>query len=219
LEAFEQRKFFGSWRKPNSEKEKEKVLLAEKAVSRLETRVLEDCPVGYPRTAAFLSSQPNLSTYRAFNYLHSRTLLHKQRALEILEQELDDLDEMDACNETGKRKLKDCDYDKKISYKKSGRCREDVFNDVHKALIEYDELMLKAKEILALPKPSKRDYRNVRAFFYNTKPLVEGQSIFIERKEDVISLRTGREWTNFDSFVESSLKKFDVFDWNKVSYL
>lgn len=58
---------------------------------------------GYPRQAAFQSSEPSFSIYRGFNYLHSRVILELQDELRCLEGKLADLDTMDFANGDRKR--------------------------------------------------------------------------------------------------------------------
>lgn len=58
-------------------------------------------------------------------------------------------------------------------------------------------------------RPSKRDYRNFRTWFWNEAPLAsEREEEFIKRKEDLISLRNGREWGGFDGFIEDVIRTF-----------
>lgn len=61
----------------------------------------------------------------------------------------------------------------------------------------------------SLQRPSERDYRSVLNWFADKKPLVDRERQFIRRKEDIITLRTGRECAAFDSFVERSLSRVD----------
>ena len=49
----------------------------------------------------------------------------------------------------------------------------------------------------------------MRTWFYNEKPLIEAEQEFIKRKEDIITLRLGREWAGFDGLIESMLRKLD----------
>jgi hypothetical protein len=80
----------------------------------------------------------------------------------------------------------------------------------HMTVINFtaDEILLKARELNAFQRPSKRDYHSFRTWFWNVKPLsYELEEQFIKRKEDLISLRHGREWSSFDGFIESCLQK------------
>lgn len=74
-----------------------------------------------------------------------------------------------------------------------------------------DEVLLKTKEMAALQRPSSRDYNSVRDWFYDFKPLVENEQSFIRRKEDIVTLRKGRECAGFDSFIERVLSRTDRF--------
>jgi hypothetical protein len=40
------------------------------------------------------------------------------------------------------------------------------------------------------------------------KPLTCAEEKFIKRKEDLISLRQGREWSGFDALIETCIRKF-----------
>lgn len=71
-----------------------------------------------------------------------------------------------------------------------------------------DELLVKARELNAFQRPSRRDYRSFRTWFWNVKPLnYEPEEEFIRRKEDLVSLRHGREWSGFDGFIETCIRK------------
>ena len=56
---------------------------------------VQDCPHGYPLTAAFLDSDDNFMIYRRFGYLQARLLLEKQEQLRRLEWDLEFMDEKD----------------------------------------------------------------------------------------------------------------------------
>ena len=70
-----------------------------------------------------------------------------------------------------------------------------------------DEIVMKARELNVFQRPSNRDYWNFRTWFWNEKPVVEQESEFIKRKEDLITLRHGREWAGFDGLVEDLIRK------------
>lgn len=71
-----------------------------------------------------------------------------------------------------------------------------------------DELLVKARDLNAFQRPSNRDYRSFRTWFWNKKPLnYEPEEEFIKRREDLVSLRHGREWSSFDGIVESCIRK------------
>lgn len=171
---------------------------------------VEECPEGYPRLAAFLSSESSFSLYRSFSYAHSRVLLDLQAQVVQLERELEQLDLFDSQNsDTVKRRLGSKAQDDRRPRDDGERPRAEVLRELRERLSEYDELLVKARELQSFQRPSARDYRSVRTWFYNMEPLVEKESQFIYRKEDVISLRSGREWSTFDGWIESTLRRFD----------
>jgi hypothetical protein len=59
------------------------------------TQLVNGCPQGYPRLAAFLDSDENFMLYRRFGFLQARMLLHKQDELRELEYHLDYQDKAD----------------------------------------------------------------------------------------------------------------------------
>jgi len=187
---------------------RQKTLVAEE-IAETDTRKLEKCPNGYPRLASFLSSESNFSLYRSFSYLHSRILLELQDEIVALERELDELDSIDDENESGKKRLCNRQFDKRRSRGDDCRPRQEILAELRLKLLEYDELLIKARDLQGFQKPSQRDYKSVRTWFWNLKPLVEKEAHFIKQKEDIVTLRSGREWSDFDGMVESTLRRFD----------
>ena len=72
-------------------------------------------------------------------------------------------------------------------------------------------MLLKAKEVAGMQRPSKRDWRSVKNWIQGRNPLVETEQKFILRKEDLVTLRSGREGAGFDSVVERMLSRTDNF--------
>lgn len=72
-------------------------------------------------------------------------------------------------------------------------------------------MLLKAKDVAAMQRPSKRDWRSVKNWITNQKPLVAREQKFILRKEDLVTLRCGREGAGFESLVEQMLARTDKF--------
>jgi hypothetical protein len=61
-------------------------------------------------------------------------------------------------------------------------------------------MLFKAREIAGFRKPSRGDYKSVKQWFFNKRPLLEaaGEAEFVTWKEDMVSLYQGREWAVFD---------------------
>ncbi len=69
------------------------------------------------------------------------------------------------------------------------------------------ELLLKAQQLKALERPSNRDYQSVLSFMeYSGGQLFEEDMEFIYEKEDLVTLRPGREYAWLDGLLERTLK-------------
>jgi hypothetical protein len=75
-----------------------------------------------------------------------------------------------------------------------------------------DDLLFKARDIAALRKPSHGDYKSVKQWFFDNKPLVEAgkEGEFITWKEDIVSLHQGREWAAFDGILIVLLRWLNI---------
>lgn len=187
---------------------------------------MQDYPKGYPLQAAFQASESSWSIYRGFNYLHARVILDLQDEIRCLEEDLEEFDlESQGTSRLTSRK-DDLEYASSIGEEPSAR--EQLIEKIRQKLVNYgqfhisrqvfslwsltlfaiDELLIKARELNAFQRPSNRDYRSFRTWFWNIKPLsYEREEQFIKRREDLISLRHGREWSGFDGLIESCVRK------------
>ncbi|KAH7073368.1 hypothetical protein FB567DRAFT_454189 [Paraphoma chrysanthemicola] len=175
-------------------------------------RKLEQCPKGYPRLAAFNASEQNFMLYRGFSCVHARLLLNLQACIQTLETELDSMDRIHDSFEEGKLRLASWDNDItacKQEKLEGERTRDDILEDLRVKVCQYDELLVKARELVSFQRPTTRDYRSVRGWFNNIAPLVDEEQEYILWKEDIVTLRHGREWASFDGLVESLLHKLD----------
>lgn len=178
-------------------------------VTEISTRQLDNTPNGFPRLAAFQSSESNFSLYRSFTYLHSRVLLDLQDDIAGLERELDEIDWDDFDEDPNRLRSRDFD---KASDENDGRNRKVILKEIRAKLVEYDELLIKARELDGFQKPSDRNYRSVRRFHHNHKPLMDTETESIRSKEDTVSLRnSGREGGSFDGGIEKVI--FRVDEW------
>lgn len=184
------------------------------------SKTVDETPRGYAAMAAFQSSDRSFLQYRGFGYLHSRVLSDLQFGIERLEEELDALDQYDKDN--GRLRWLQCtEQDRAINAGDSNasayedefieRSRPVVLRELKAKLLEYDEMLLKTKEMATLQRPAKRDYESVKNFFINFAPTTEKESRFIRRKEDIVTLRSGRESATFDGLVETGLNRIHKF--------
>ncbi|KAL6707392.1 hypothetical protein ACN47E_004171 [Coniothyrium glycines] len=178
------------------------------SVTETRTRILEDTPRGYPRLAAFQSSEANFALYRSFSYLHSRILLDLQDEITALEKELDEVDWDDSEDDPERLHSRETDVDRAAS-EGASRNRRVILREIRTKLMEYDEVLIKARTLESFQKPSDRNYRSVRRYHYNEKPLMDSEMDSIRSKEDIVSLSNGREWAMFDSGVESVIHSID----------
>ncbi|KAH0557000.1 hypothetical protein GP486_005210, partial [Trichoglossum hirsutum] len=167
-------------------------------------RKLEDCPEGYPRLAALLDSDESFMIYRRFGFLHARVLLNKQDELRELEDQLDAKDKEDE----GQRVLKSRVRDDKTAPAEGARgpTRKQILAEIETKLNEYDKLLTNAQNLAGFNRPAGRDYRSVKHYMDNTKPLVRREAQFIRKKEDFITLKPGRDGAWLDYAVERLLK-------------
>ncbi|EON62312.1 hypothetical protein W97_01533 [Coniosporium apollinis CBS 100218] len=171
---------------------------------------LDSCPEGYPQLAAFQASDDSFSQYRGFGYLHSRILLALQAEITVLEGDLKAIDEYD-WQEDGrqdylKSRAKDLADVEEGGYEGS---RPELLNKLRNKLIEYDDMLIRARDLGAFQRPSKRDYHSLRSWYYSNAPLLDSEADCIKHKEDIVTLRQGREWAGFDGLIETSLRKID----------
>lgn len=72
-------------------------------------------------------------------------------------------------------------------------------------------MLLRAKQVAGMQHPSARDWRSVKNWVVNHAPLVDEEQAFIWRKEDLVTLRSGREGAGFEGVVEQMLSHTDNF--------
>ncbi|KAI8938543.1 hypothetical protein NX059_004429 [Plenodomus lindquistii] len=186
---------------------------SEESITKVMTTHLQDYPRGYPQVAAFQSSEPSFSIYRGFDYLHSRVLLDMQDELRCFEDELQKIDKRDD-NPGNQRCLGSRAFDANRA-KADGKDyseRSTLLSKIRDKLVSYDEVLVKSREIKAFQRPSGRDYRSLRHWFHNKKPICYARETqFYQRKEDLVTLRRGREWASFDGWIEGCIRKLPVW--------
>ncbi|KAF2732830.1 hypothetical protein EJ04DRAFT_440336 [Polyplosphaeria fusca] len=178
-------------------------------VTETNTRKLENTPNGFPRLAAFQSSEANFSLYRSFSYLHSRVLLDLQDEIRTLESELDEKDWDDFDENPDRLRSRDIDISKART-EGTARNRRVILAEIRTKLMEYDDVLIKTHTLESFQRPSTRNYRSVRRYHHNHAPLMDSETDSIRSREDTISLRNGREWANFDGSVEVALGGLDT---------
>ncbi|KAL8818524.1 MAG: hypothetical protein Q9223_002866 [Gallowayella weberi] len=162
-----------------------------------------------------MDSEDTFGIYRRFGFLYSRVLLSKQDEIRRLEDSLDDMDRRDATSSNQTRKcLKSQAKDFARTSINGSQTRKELLGIVEGKLYEYGQFLLQAQQMVALNKPADRDHLSVQNFLENgyeengekLRPLMAADSEFIYRKEDLVTLRPGRESAWLDAFVERLLK-------------
>lgn len=97
---------------------------------------MENTPNGFPRLAAFQSSEANFALYRSFSYLHSRVLLDLQDEITTLEKELDEVDWDDHDEDPDRLRTRDYDIEN-TNNSGSIRTRKVVMGEIKAKLLEY----------------------------------------------------------------------------------
>jgi hypothetical protein len=82
-----------------------------------------------------------------------------------------------------------------------------IFDHKHVTDMREDEVLIKARDIESFQKPSDRNYRSLRRYCHNKRPLMDTEMDAIRCKEDIVS--NGREWATFDGGVEHVIGQVD----------
>ena len=188
---------------------------------------VQDYPRGFPKLACFLDSDDSFMTYRRFGQVFSRLLLNKQSEIREIEGTLLAMDKMDAKSGNEKylmSRTADAERDGESVPGSWPETRTHLLERLEKKALEYGEytmaatheltdlgtkaeLLLKTQGLKNLEKPSARDYRSVLNFMENDGgQTYETESGWIYDKEDLVSLRPGREHAWLDGFLERMLR-------------
>lgn len=143
-------------------------------------------PMGYPRLAAHIDSETNTHLYRRFGYLRTRSLLYLQDELICLERRLRQMDVADSEEEP--YRLVERSFDVEDDPK-----RQALFVQINTKLKEYDEMVLRQKEMLALRPVSNRDWLYYARYLWGKKPLSREDMEFIWLRSDMVDLYTYAE--------------------------
>ncbi|KAF8850126.1 hypothetical protein BDZ45DRAFT_207642 [Acephala macrosclerotiorum] len=162
----------------------------------------EDYPQGWPRIAAFLNTSSTLAVWRRFGTAHNRVLLHLQATITRLEQQLDELDKADAEDPARLYRLRRNEWREGWD-----TAQKDILEEMHRKLVEYDELLLKDSQLRSLTPAPVREYMKVFDWIYGVKPLDIGQYDFIYHRGDFVC-SAKREKNAFDDFIKSCVSRW-----------
>lgn len=165
--------------------------------------------------------------YRKFGYLQAQVLLYKQKELMELEIDLDRLDAegqrlnpryiFSLASTTPERKEKIYEIEQK--FKEYCKQREQTSTDFRTQLsyaqLKYTaQLLATARELACFNQPPRYNYLNIKSFFDTSR--IAFEEIYLYYKEDLVSLKPGREHSWLVTFVETTLHKLADHDWKVV---
>ncbi|KAI4169579.1 MAG: hypothetical protein LQ343_005599 [Gyalolechia ehrenbergii] len=197
------------WGLTNVKTESTAVASSPTTTSKTKSIHLEDFPRGFPRLACFLDSDEAFMVYKRFGIVFSRLLLNKQDEIRHMENKLHAMDQADNVDDRRiyiMSRSEDVErHPQSITYS-SSETRPELLRMLEKSLLEYSELLLKASQLKALDKPSSRDYRSVLRYMEKGGgQLFEEEMSWIYEKEDLVTLRPGREHAWLDGILERLL--------------
>ncbi|KAK7548921.1 hypothetical protein BKA81DRAFT_368412 [Phyllosticta paracitricarpa] len=164
--------------------------------SDLDMHCIDYHPEGYPMLAAMLNSDENFLMCRRYGFLHNRVLLYRQDELRELESRLLALDRMDF-RDGNKRFLKSREADDSRS-----DVRANLIREIDDKLREYDDAVIRARQMASLPHATHRNFQSVFNWMHNKQPLCESENQFTTAEQDVVALVDPKEGGWFDAFIE-----------------
>ena len=174
-------------------------------------RVVESFPEGFPHAAAIINTDPNFAIFRSFNRGRFRLILQDQAELMMLEKNLDEYD----------KKVSENPYTRHILYqnripvhdnwpqhaKDLLRTQQKYLTKFEEKLNEYDKKMIHYKMFRGMPPPSQHARRNMGRYFYQTKPLVEGQNEHMTYTEDLFTFGKGEKESWIEGGIANTLER------------
>lgn len=162
--------------------------------------------------------------YRRFGYLQARILLYKQDELKSLEHKLEDTDRIDRNLrpellrsrdaqqsqeiEVAKEYRRELMYEIEQKFKEYGEFRRPVYEEqeLTRGMNQPAGLLTTARDLAAFNPPPEYSYKNIKNYYRREIPVIYEDS-HIYYKEDLVTLKPGREHSWLDSFVERILQK------------
>ncbi|KAL8919093.1 MAG: hypothetical protein Q9208_006977 [Pyrenodesmia sp. 3 TL-2023] len=155
---------------------------------------------GYPTLAAIEDSDPSFLIYRKFGWLRNRLLLDLQDELVTLERELELIDASTTRRGDPDNVLASRRNDQRKKTKRRGLLKE-----IHQKLLEYDEVLLHLKQIHAIKRPTVRNQNTLYNLIWNNRCVVNEETEWIYRGEDLAALASYSEHGWFNGFVEDAM--------------
>lgn len=152
--------------------------------------------------------------YRRFGFMRTRVLLQKQDELVELEKLLDQLDMQDKYGDS--KALQNRLYDEGRGV--GSGSRRALLDKIEGLLTSYDQLLLASHQLLAANRPTKREHNCVVHFLADKGTMAEGEDHFVRHKEDLVTLRPGRETAWLDRFFMKIISGLHRNSMKKIFY-
>ncbi|EPS38119.1 hypothetical protein H072_8151 [Dactylellina haptotyla CBS 200.50] len=156
---------------------------------------VKEIPAGYSKLAAFIDLEDDLAIFRRFSRLHAQLLLYRQADIEEVEEELLELDRIEAeaariegtpANTLNRSWRREKDLEE---------YRVQLVKQLRKHLKAYDDELFRYKTKLGLRDATNWQIKNMKTWMNNQRPhpLVPTESKFLEDIGDVCTLKAGSE--------------------------
>lgn len=178
---------------------------------------MDEFHTGYPKLAAMEDLDPSFIMARRFGWLHIRLLLHLQDELTVLEAKLQAFDDFDA--EADPLRLvsrrRDDGFDTK---------RKDLLQTIDGKMAQYgddslqatilqstgslsstDELAFRINKLCMMQKPTERNQNSLYNMLVNTGSQTQGESKWVQYRDDLIALAHDNERSRLNVFVEDAI--------------
>ena len=186
--------------------------------------LVDDHPRGYPKLAAFMSSDENFLVCRKYSFLRSRVLLYRQDELSKLEETLVALDQEDwetddasrlalMSRKTDEARNEDPRYSRKTLIQKIDDKLKQYgmywqFGRSEKLTLATDNCVSNIRLYAGMRTPCNRNWNSFAAWMKNKKPLTPEEREFMHHKDDFVALADDAECGWLDGVVEDTLSGF-----------
>ncbi|KAH7069403.1 hypothetical protein FB567DRAFT_598715 [Paraphoma chrysanthemicola] len=152
---------------------------------------IEDYPRGYPRLAAFQSSDDDFIAFRRFATVHTRCLLLAQDEILSLERELQRLDGA----ERVQLYLSSREHD-------ANPARLAILKELRVKLREYDKDLLRYLQLSSARRPRPANLESLKKWMKAVKPLIREETRFLDQSEDFVTIERDVEEGALEFMVE-----------------
>lgn len=170
---------------------------------------MEDFPEGFPQAAAFVNADPSFPIYRRFGRGRTRIILELQAQLMTLEKKLDQYDQELSKDDNTDWTLHQTGFrsQSKLEAASNERCKKHAmyYERFKETLKLYDKTVIRDIVFRMLPPPSHQARKNVGRYFYENKPLVDGEDDHMTYIEDLVAVGSSGKDTLIETSISSTL--------------